>query len=102
MTVSVWTGHEMIIHSAFETSRARGRVTIAYRPGTNTWQKLAAGPAPRALKSGDVAVWTGSRMLVIGRTNEAYTPATNTWRPIPGPGAPSSDVLGWTGRQVRT
>jgi len=41
-------------------------------------------------------------MLVIGRTNEAYTPATNTWRPIPGPGAPSSDVLGWTGRQVRS
>jgi hypothetical protein len=91
-TESVWTGHEMIIHSS--------RVTLGYRPGTNTWAKLAPGPAAQSVESIDVAVWTGSQMLVFGQTGAGYTPATNTWRRVNGPSGPSSDVLGWTGRVV--
>jgi hypothetical protein len=98
--VSVWTGHEMIIHGTFGTYPTRGRVTLAYRPATNTWKRLARGPAWMALETGDVAVWTGSRMLIFGQTNGSYNPAANTWRAIPGPGGPSSSVLGWTGHQV--
>jgi hypothetical protein len=100
-TVSVWTGRQMIIHSTFGGfPAANGRVTLAYRPGTNTWAKLAPGPACHPVESIAVAVWTGSQMLVIGQTFAAYGPATNTWRRISGPGGPASNVLGWTGRQV--
>lgn len=69
-------------------------------PGTRTWAKLAHGPTWQALQTIDVAVWTGSRMLIFGETNAAYTPATNTWCAIAGPGGPSSHILGWTGHQV--
>jgi hypothetical protein len=97
--VSVWTGHEMIIHGTVGTP-THGRVTLAYRPATNTWRRLARGPAWLAVESGDVAVWTGSRMLIFGQTNAAYNPAASHWTPIPGPGGPSSRVLGWTGHQL--
>ena len=93
-TVGVWTGHEMIINEAPDT--------FAYRPATNTWKKLARGPAPFAGESTDIGVWTGSRMLVLGLANGAYNPAANTWRRLttrnvaPLQGA----VVAWTGRQV--
>jgi len=89
---SVWTGQEMIIHS--------NATTFAYRPATRTWVRLANGPGQPNLQSTDVAVWTGSRMLVIGLTNASYNPVTNTWRDIARPGmSMSGAVTGWTGRQ---
>ena len=98
VTVSVWTGHEMIIHG-IRFAADRG-LTFAYRPATRTWVRLADGPRPASLETTDVAVWTGSRMLVPGLTSGSYNPATNTWRTIPQPrfslfGA----VTGWTGRR---
>jgi hypothetical protein len=98
--VSAWTGHEMIIHGAFGAYPARGRFTLAYHPATRTWARLAPGPAWMALQSSDIAVWTGSRMLEFGQTNASYNPASNRWTPVPGPGGPSSSVLGWTGHQL--
>ena len=97
--VSVWTGHEMIIRGTFGDVPP-GRVTLAYRPATNTWKRLARGPAWMALNTRDVAVWTGSRMLVFGQTNGSYNRAANTWRAVPGPPGSTSSVLGWTGHQV--
>ena len=94
-TVSVLTGHEMIINEAPDT--------FAYRPATNTWKKLARGPAPFAGESTDIGVWTGSRMLVLGLANGAYNPATNTWRRLTMRAAPlQGAVVAWTGRQVLT
>jgi len=98
--VSVWTGHEMIIHGIFGVSPTRGRFTFAYRPATRTWTRLAAGPVWIALDTSDIAVWTGSRMLVIGQTSAAYDPAANRWAPVARPAGPASSVLGWTGRQL--
>jgi hypothetical protein len=99
--VSVWTGREMIIHGIpFLPSGSNSGVTFAYRPATRTWVRLAAGPKPVIVEMPDIAVWTGSRMLVFGLTNGSYNPAANTWRKIAGPlFALGGAVTGWTGRQ---
>ncbi len=97
--VSVWTGREMIIHGILPGGGSRG-VTFAYRPAARTWVRLADGPQPATVNSADVAVWTGSRMLVPGLTSGSYDPATNTWRKIARPGVSlGGAVTGWTGRQ---
>ena len=96
--VSVWTGHEMIIHGI---GFGKPGVTFAYRPSRSRWAKLRPGPKSLTLEANDIAVWTGSRMLVIGLTNGSYNPAANTWRPIarlPLPG--EAAVVGWTGHQA--
>lgn len=98
---SVWTGRQMIIHGVFSGTTAPGRFTLAYRPATGSWGRLAQGPAWSAVESDDVATWAGSRMLIFGLTNGAFDPAANRWTAVPGPtGGPSSEVLGWTGHQL--
>ena len=100
--VSVWTGHEMIIHGInFRPAGGFSGVTFAYRPATGTWVRLANGPSSRsAFETTDVAVWTGSRMLVPGQTSAIYSPATNAWRAMPPPPMSLSfAVTGWTGRR---
>jgi Galactose oxidase, central domain len=99
--VSVWTGREMIIHGTQFLSGGRSQVvTFAYRPAAGTWVRLADGPPQATVQSADVAVWTGSRMLVLGLTNGSYNPAANTWSKTARPLGPlSAAVTGWTGRQ---
>ncbi len=101
--VSAWTGHEMIIHGIRSGAGGGGvrGITFAYRPATRTWVRLANGPSsPSAFETNDVAVWTGSRMLVAGQTSAIYNPATNTWRKIARPGfSLDGAVTGWTGRR---
>ena len=101
MMVSVWTGREMIIHGIqFPPTGGPRGITFAYRPAARTWVRLADGPQPATTNSADVAVWTGSRMLVPGLTSGSYNPATNTWRKIARPGVSlGGAVTGWTGRQ---
>jgi hypothetical protein len=91
---TVWTGHEMIIHGS--------GVTFAYRPASRKWVRLAKGPSPLSgLETTDVAVWTGSRMLIVGLTNGSYNPATNTWRATARPGTPLyGAVTAWTGHRL--
>jgi hypothetical protein len=99
---AVWTGHEMITHGNYYPSAGGIRgVTFAYRPASRTWVRLANGPhRPSAYETGDVAVWTGSRVLVPGQTSAIYNPATNTWRPMPfAPMSMFGAVTGWTGRR---
>ena len=99
---TVWTGHEMIIHGNYfpSTGGIRG-VTFAYRPATRTWVRLAGGPTrSSAFETTDVAVWTGSRMLVPGQTSAIYNPAANTWQPMPrAPMSMFGAVTGWTGQR---
>ena len=98
--VSVWTGREMIIHGILPGG-SRG-ATFAYRPAARTWVQLADGPQPATMNSADVAVWTGSRMLVIGLTSGSYDPAANTWRTLPAaPLQPRASASGaWTGKEL--
>jgi hypothetical protein len=98
--VSVWTGHEMIIHGIGFTAGGPRRVTFAYRPATRTWVKLPRGPRPAVSEGTDIGVWTGSEMLVLGPTAGAYNPATNSWRQLARSSLPDGGaVTGWTGSQ---
>ena len=104
-TVSVWTGRQMLIHGIAYTASSTGAgsykgVTFGYTPATGTWRRLAPGPAPRMAQNNEVALWTGTQMLVIGLTNAAYNPATNTWQPITPYNGPVGAVSVWTGHQA--
>jgi hypothetical protein len=99
---AVWTGHEMVIHGNYYRPEGGIRgITFAYRPASRTWVRLANGPHRiSAYETTDVAVWTGSRVLVPGQTSAIYNPATNTWRPMPRPGMSMfGAVTGWTGHR---
>jgi N-acetylneuraminic acid mutarotase len=81
-----------------------------YNPVSDTWTAVSTNGAPAA-RSGAVAVWTGSEMIVWGGSGTAtlndggrYNPASNTWAPIcsggPSPGGAaafwsSSDMVVW-------
>jgi hypothetical protein len=101
-STTVWTGGQMIIHALrFGPATKLTSVTLGYRPASDSWQRLAPGPGPAAIQTSDVAIWTGSEMLVPGLTNGAYNPATNTWRRLPRePSANNGAVVAWTGHQA--
>lgn len=110
----VWTGHELVVwggasgpHGA--TLHADG---AAYSPATGTWRRLP--PAPISAREGQVAVWTGTEMVIWGgythagppskvtATGAAYNPATDAWSVLPtAPLSPRAGSLAaWTGSQV--
>ena len=100
---SVWTGKQMIIRGTrWANPGIMRRVTFAYDPAASSWAMLPRGPRPPVTEGQDVAVWTGSQMLLIGPTSAAYTPATSTWQPIPRPdlGGPPSSIAAWTGHEA--
>lgn len=100
LSVTVWTGRQMIIHGIQFNATGASGVTLAYRPATNRWTRLPNGPRPLAGQGSDAAVWTGSEMLVLGLTSGAYRPSTNTWRALPRPQLPPSEIAGWTGHEA--
>lgn len=102
VSTGVWTGSQLIIHALrYSPGTTLASVTLAYRPATNSWRRLARGPGPATIQTTDVAIWTGSEMLVPGLTNGAYSPATNSWRPMaPEPSGNDGAVVAWTGREA--
>lgn len=100
--VSVWTGHELLIHGIGPSSAGSGYhgVTLGYSPATGRWHRLAPGPKPLMIEGGQFAAWTGTEMLVFGMTTGAYDPVTNTWRPISRYPGPVSPAAVWTGHEV--
>jgi hypothetical protein len=97
---AVWTGTEMIvwggivgaINGLFECGgssifRDGGR----YNPTTNAWTALPASASVPDYRTGHVAAWTGTRMLVWGGCNgsdyfndgKSLDLATNTWTALP-------------------
>jgi hypothetical protein len=102
LPVSVWTGSQFLIHGIAEAGTAghvRG-VMLSYTPTTGQWRRLPHGPAPQMGQNNEIAIWTGTEMLIFGLTNAAYNPAANTWRPIARYGGPVGAVSVWTGHQV--
>ena len=108
--VGVWTGEELIVccgagvvgeGPAYDTGTA-----AAYRPGTDTWRRLA-DPPDVADRSFAAAVWTGDQMIVTfgssaGSLVLSYAPATDTWRKLAAPPASLGRLpeAVWTGREV--
>jgi hypothetical protein len=119
---AVWTGSRMVIWGGEECLGFPGNCPgavfplndgAAYDPVTNTWQPIA-GPTGVSGRTGHVALWTGSRMLIWGGSayyfNPVYTqdgalydPATDTWSSMASPSAlsPRREASAvWTGSEA--
>jgi hypothetical protein len=105
LTVSVWTGQEMVIFGRAYRKPPQGiDVAAAYTPATNKWRRLAPLKGPVGNAQGEYhAVWTGKEMLVLGPFDfQAYDPANNRWRrPAPPPTAvDGAGLVVWTGKEL--
>lgn len=69
LTVSVWTGRQMVIVGRAYPKPPQGiDVAAAYNPATNKWRRLAPLKGPVGNFQGRYhAVWTGKEMLVGAR-----------------------------------
>jgi hypothetical protein len=83
LTVSVWTGKEMVIFGRAYPKLPLGiDVAAAYSPTSDSWRRLAPLKGLAGNFQGVChAVWTGTQMLVLGTDDfQAYDPRTNLWR----------------------
>jgi hypothetical protein len=82
----------------------------AYDPSNNSWTAIPANGAPTP-RSGHMAVWTGSEMLIFGgetatgptSTGAAFHPGTGKWRPLANVGSPLPRSEGsgvWSGTEL--
>ncbi len=107
---AVWTGTEAIF-LGFGNQPLRDRELLegqAYNPETGTWRTIAQ--APLAPRTGAVAVWTGSEVIVWGggdpgdatvREGAAYNPSSDEWRRIADAPVGLNHMSGlWTGREM--
>jgi N-acetylneuraminic acid mutarotase len=104
MHTAVWSGNEMIVWGGCTVNDigfceqfldSGGR----YNPSTNSWSPTTQVNAPQA-RTGHLAVWTGSLMVVWGggrvaqfgspRTGGRYNPAADSWTPTNANEAPSA------------
>ena len=73
----------------------------------NSWTATSITSAP-AGRTGHIAVWTGTEMIVWGgysgndvfHNGARYNPITDSWRTISAPGAPTGGRAVWTGTEV--
>ena len=103
MGTGVWDGNELLVVGAGKTARS----AYAYNPATNRWRTLASLPAARS----GIAVWAGTRLLLLGGENRAgkslrdglaYDPKKDRWTRLPV--TPLHKLYGaaavWTGREL--
>ena len=115
--VAVWTGQELIVFGGTAEADTGGGAPpdliafndgAAYNPTSNTWRRIADGPAQHAAPGFDplAAVWTGERMLVwMGQQAAAYDPTTDRWEQLPawpGQSHQVSPEAVWTGSELLT
>ncbi|MCY1046251.1 hypothetical protein OV208_33385 [Corallococcus sp. bb12-1] len=116
---AVWTGTEMLVFGGLGCGGDGPRYCeggARYDPRRDAWSPLSTKGAPSP-RTGHVAVWTGTRMLVWGGAaakcgnggsgacadGAVYDPASDTWTPLRTEGAPSarSGHAGvWTGQSL--
>jgi N-acetylneuraminic acid mutarotase len=110
---AVWTGTEMIVWGGCSGSfcNTKHRTGGRYRPSSNSWTPTSTLTAPAA-RSGHVAVWTGSLMVVWGgltgvggdpRDGGRYDPASDSWTPTnanEATSARSGHTAVWTGVEM--
>ncbi|HEX4823484.1 MAG TPA: hypothetical protein VFV19_04195 [Candidatus Polarisedimenticolaceae bacterium] len=101
---AVWTGTGMVIWGGFITSSGASTDTGGiYDPSTDSWTTTSVVGAP-SQSSGNPAVWTGKRMLVIGSgsiSGGSYDPVANAWNSVSTVGQPHSafgSTVIWAGR----
>ena len=98
----VWTGREMVVFGGQTSDDPPSKVFndgAAYDPATDSWRSLASLESEGVSKH--VAVWTGTRMLVVGGVGEeistrAYDPEASRWtRLADAPFPVRTDRSGW-------
>jgi len=113
----VWTGTDMIVWGGRTGSESQTALNdgTKYNLATNTWTPISATNAPTGDRFGHGAVWTGSKMVVIGgdgsecvypalteQAGASYDPTSDSWTAI----TTSVDCTGkswfanWTGSKV--
>lgn len=99
---AVWTGTEMIVWGG-RTGGTGGSLLNSggrYNPATHAWLPTTLAGAPSG-RTGHVAVWTGSRMLVWGGPSTiggVYNPGADSWIPTPSVSAGQVGATAvWTG-----
>jgi N-acetylneuraminic acid mutarotase len=107
---AVWSGTEMIVFGGCSGNfcNTKHQTGGRYDPASNTWAATSTAGAPAA-RSGHVAVWTGSLMVVWGgvggdpREGGRYDPASDTWTPTnsnEATSARSGHTAVWTGVEM--
>ena len=107
----VWTGSEMIVWGGFPPptnpdTNTGGR----YNPVTDSWTATSTTNAPEA-RHGQLAVWTGTEMIVWGGWNASsyfntggrYNPATDSWSATSTTNAPAArrgHTAVWSGAEM--
>jgi len=105
LTVSVWTGKQMVTFGrAYPRPPAGIDVAAAYTPAANRWRRLTPLKGPVGNFQGLYhAVWTGKEMLVLGPDDfQAFDPLSNHWRrPAATPAAlDGAGLVVWTGKEL--
>jgi N-acetylneuraminic acid mutarotase len=119
---SVWTGSQLLVWGGVDSNLNNLGTGAAFDPNPTTppapaaqWSALPSTSAP-ATRAGAVAVWTGSKAIVMGGSDNSigvFDPITNTWQTIntacSNPSDPMNPVsiqqhIGmsavWTGREA--
>lgn len=112
---AIWTGSRVIIWGGYDpTKNAYDSGGSLYDPLANSWTTMSLIGAP-AGRTGHIAAWTGSKMIVWGGVyfsngvanyrgdGAIYDPVGNSWTPMNATGAPgarygASSV--WTGSRL--
>ncbi|MEK6275685.1 MAG: GerMN domain-containing protein [Actinomycetota bacterium] len=106
LTLSVWTGTEMIVFGRVQKLGSAGEilgsanVAAAYDPEANRWRRLPAPFSASGYPGNWNAVWTGREMLVLGDVNQAFDPEANRWRRFPAAPAGRAGIAVWTGSEL--
>jgi Kelch motif len=107
---AVWTGEKLLVWGGEYDPRMEShpRDGLTYDPMANRWRRIP--PAPIRGRTGHVAVWTGTDMLVWGGGDfrqslgdgAAYDPEVRTWRVLaPAQIRPREQAVAvWTGREM--
>ena len=108
---AAWTGTEVVVQGGSSCCQEESELFAdgaAYDPATDAWRQIPLPPDGQ--RSGAVAVWTGTQMIVWGGIGGhgllsdgiAYSPDSNTWDPIEA--APIAGRIGmaavWNGDEV--
>lgn len=104
---AVWTGSKMILWGGNVGAYGVTNTGRIYDPLTNTWQPMSTACGVPSERSGHLAVWTGSEMIVWSGSNSRqtfsgarYNPVADSWQTLALTGAPVINdyhSLVWTG-----
>jgi N-acetylneuraminic acid mutarotase len=115
--VAVWTGTEMIVWSGCGANTDFCGLSNGgrYNPASDTWAAMSNVNGSGG-RSGQTAVWTGSKMIVFGGCSHGYNnrcttsasggvydPAADAWSPMTATGGPGGRVnhrAVWTGSEM--